>query len=212
MQLVELFQEGLFQLRGTEYSRGSSERSLMSRSPTNLVWLDLETTGLNVETRAIIEIATIITDKDLNVIAEGPDLVIRQPESTLGALDEWCRDQHGASGLLRASRQSTVSLEDAENQTLAFVKAHCPPRACPLAGNSICFDRRFLIRYMPRLEAHLNYRNVDVSTLKELCYRWRPGVMKTVVKESTHRALDDIRESIDELRHYREKLFGGLHG
>jgi len=184
----------------------------MPRSPSNLVWLDLETTGLNVETRAIIEIATIITDKHLNTIAEGPNLVIHQSEDALAALDYWCREQHGASGLLRASRQSEISLEEAERRTLDFVQTHCPPKACPLAGNSICFDRRFLIRYMPRLEAYLTYRNVDVSTVKELCYRWRPGVMKTAGKESTHRALDDIRESIDELRHYQEKLFGGVHG
>ena len=183
-----------------------------AQSPTNLVWLDLETTGLNVETRAIIEIATIITDKDLHLISEGPHLVIHQPEETLSAIDDWCRDQHGASGLLKASRQSGTTIGQAEEQTLAFVKEHCPPNACPLAGNSICFDRRFLIRYMPRLNAYLNYRNVDVSTVKELCYRWRPSVMKTIDKESTHRALDDIRESIDELRHYRDTLFGGIHG
>jgi len=180
-----------------------------AKSRTHLLWLDLETTGLDIETRVILEIATIITDKDLNVVAEGPDLVIHQPESVLGSLDAWCQQQHGASGLIKASRESAVSLRQAEEQTLAFVRAHCPRGCCPLCGNSICFDRRFLIRYMPKLNEHLNYRNVDVSTVKELVHRWHPKLKLKVEKESQHRALVDIRESIEELRFYRERVFTG---
>ena len=183
-----------------------------AKSRTHLVWLDLETTGLDVETRTILEIATIVTDKDLNVIAEGPDLVIHQPDSVLGSIDDWCLKQHGASGLLEASRGSTVSLRQAEEQTLSFIRTHCPPQACPLCGNSICFDRRFLIRYMPGLDAHLSYRNVDVSTIKELLYRWRPKLDANVEKKSHHRALDDIRESVEELRLYRKLVFDTNHG
>ena len=182
-----------------------------AKSRTHLVWLDLETTGLDVETREILEIATIVTDKDLNVIAEGPDLVVHHPESVLENIDAWCLKQHGASGLLEASRRSTVSLRQAEEQTLSFVREHCPPQACPLCGNSICFDRRFLIRYMPALDAYLSYRNVDVSTIKELLYRWHPNLDAKVEKKSKHRALDDIRESIEELRIYRKSVFEGTH-
>jgi len=183
----------------------------LTRSSYNLVWLDLETTGLDVETRTILEIATLVTDKDLNVLAEGPDLVLHHAEDVLIHMDEWCREQHAASGLLKAVRDSDVSLEEAERRTLAFLEPYCPPQSCPLCGNSICFDRRFLIRYMPKLNAHLNYRNIDVSSIKELAYRWYPQAMKQVEKEAAHRAMDDIRESLDELRLYRRLLFKELH-
>ena len=182
------------------------------QEPTNLLWLDLETTGLDVETRVIVEIATIVTDRELNVLEEGPDLVIHHPSDTLEHLDEWCRDQHGKSGLLDAVRASSVSLAEAERQTLEFVERHCPPQACPLCGNSICFDRRFIMRYMPHLNAHLNYRNVDVSSIKELAYRWYPSAMKKQEKDSPHRAMDDIRASIEELRMYRRTVFRTLDG
>ncbi len=134
------------------------------KSAMNLVWIDLETSGLDVETRVILEIATIITDRDLNILAEGPDLVIHQSEEVLATMDEWCMKQHRTSGLIEEVTRSTVSLSQAESETLAFVSSYCPPRSCPLCGNSICFDRRFLIRYMPKLDAILSYRNVDVST------------------------------------------------
>jgi len=182
------------------------------QEPTHLVWLDLETTGLDVESRVIVEIATIVTDRELNVLEEGPDLVIHHPDETLANLDAWCRTQHGKSGLLDAVRASTVSLEEAEQRTLEAIQRHCPPKACPLCGNSICFDRRFIMRYMPRLNDHLNYRNVDVSSLKELAYRWYPSVMKKQEKDAPHRAMDDIRASIEELRLYRRTIFRPADG
>lgn len=177
------------------------------KDPMNLLWLDLETSGLDVETSSILEIATIITDKDLKVLAEGPALVIHQPEEVLARMDEWCKEQHSISGLIEEVRRSGVSLKQAEEETLAVVTAYCPPQACPLCGNSICFDRRFLIRYMPKLNEFLSYRNLDVSTVKELVGRWYPGQTIGNSKTSKHRALSDIRESIEELRHYRKTVF-----
>jgi len=177
------------------------------RSRSNLVWIDLETTGLDPDRHVIVEIATIVTDRNLSVLEEGPDLVIRQPAAAWEGLDPWVMKQHGGSGLIAASEASSVSLAEAEARTLERVKAHCPPRLCPLAGNSVCFDRRFLIRHMPKLNAHLHYRNVDVSSIKELVRRWRPQIIKEIEKASTHRALDDIRESIQELRRYRRTFF-----
>jgi len=182
-----------------------------SRKPTHLVWLDLETTGIDDQTRVIIEIATIITDRELNVLEEGPDLIIHQPDEILEAMDPWCVKQHGASGLTEAVRKSQITLKEAERQTLEFVSRYCPPKACPLCGNSICFDRRFIMRYMPGFNAHLNYRNVDVSSIKELAYRWYPGATKQLEKQTTHRAMDDIRESIEELRLYRRLIFKEPH-
>jgi len=182
-----------------------------SRKPTHLVWLDLETTGIDDQTRAIIEIATIITDRELNVLEEGPDLIIHQPDEILEAMDPWCVKQHGASGLTEAVRKSQITLKEAERQTLEFVSRYCPPKACPLCGNSICFDRRFIMRYMPGFNAHLNYRNVDVSSIKELAYRWYPGATKQLEKRTSHRAMDDIRESIEELRLYRRLIFKEPH-
>ncbi|MBK8240991.1 MAG: oligoribonuclease [Deltaproteobacteria bacterium] len=168
--------------------------------------MDLEMSGLDPDHCAILEIATIITDAELGIIAEGPDLVIHQSDAVLDAMDEWCTQHHGDSGLTAAVKASTVSLVDAEAQTLAFIAQHCGPRQAPLCGNTIWQDRRFLLRHMPTLEAHLHYRLVDVSTIKELARRWYPK-LEAPKKSESHRALDDIRESIAELRFYRERLF-----
>jgi len=179
----------------------------MAKDPFALVWLDLETTGIDDRTSAILEVATIVTDKNLEIVAEGPVVVIKQPESVLRHMDSWCVKQHGASGLTEACRLSTIGLEEAERMTLAFVRRHCLRGRAPLCGNSVGFDRRFIMHHMPSLNAYLNYRNVDVTSVKELARRWHPGVVEKIDKESKHRALDDIRESIDELRHYRHTLF-----
>ncbi len=183
----------------------------MKKDRQNLVWVDLETSGIDVETKAILEVAMIITDKDLNVIAEGPELVIHQSDEVLENLDDWCRKQYRASGLIDEVRRSSISLAQAESELVSFASQYCPVRACPLCGNSICFDRRFIIRYMPRLNSLLSYRNVDVSTLKELVARWHPEALIGVGNSQTskHRALSDIHESIGELLHYREILFRG---
>ena len=182
----------------------------MSRDPDSLVWLDLETTGIDDRSGTILEIAMIVTDKDLNVVEEGPNLVIHQPDEVLANMDPWCVEQHGASGLTEASRRSEVSMAQAEEASLAFVRTHCLRGRAPLCGSSIGFDRRFIVHHMPRFNAYLNYRNVDVSTLKELVNRWYPGIVDAPEKESTHRALDDIRESIEELRRYRRAVFKEL--
>jgi oligoribonuclease len=179
----------------------------LPKNPNALVWLDLETTGLDAATCSIIEVATIVTDGDLNIVEEGPDLVIHQPNPVLAASDPWCIDQHTASGLFEECRRSDITLAQAERRTLAFVKQICLNKAAPLCGNSICFDRRFLIRHMPKLNEYLSFRNVDVSSIKELVHRWFPGIIGQLDKKSTHRALDDIRESIAELRLYRRTVF-----
>lgn len=172
----------------------------------NIVWIDLETTGLVPERDLILEVACVITDKHLNLLAQ-KSLVIHQPPEALQALDPWVEAQHGASGLLAEVRGSGVSLAAAEEELLALVSAYCPPKACPLAGSSVCFDRRFLIRHMPRLEAHLSYRQIDVSSLKELVGRWYPDKAYPNGSGAKHRALPDILESIEELRHYRRTVF-----
>ena len=174
-----------------------------------LVWMDLEMTGLEPDRERIIEAATIITGGDLAIVAEGPDLVIHQPEAILAAMDDWNQKHHGASGLTERVRASTITEHDAEAQILAFIDAHVPAATRPvLAGNSIHQDRRFIRRYMPRLDKRLHDRMVDVSTIKELAKRWYPGIMEArPAKNETHRALDDVRESIDELRFYRTRIF-----
>ena len=181
----------------------------MAKDPLALVWIDLETTGIDDRTSHILEIASIITDKDLNIVEEGPDLVIHQTDEVLETMDPWCIDQHGRSGLTDASRNAGVPLGVAEAQTLQFVQGYCLRGMAPLCGNSIGFDRRFLMHHMPSLNNYLNYRNVDVSSLKELVRRWRPAALEGIEKRSSHRALDDIRESIEELRHYRMQILGG---
>ncbi|HEY8547219.1 MAG TPA: oligoribonuclease, partial [Acidimicrobiales bacterium] len=173
------------------------------------VWMDLEMTGLDPTTHVIVEIATLVTDDELNVVATGPDLVIHQPPEALAAMEPVVQEMHTRSGLLEAIAASTVTLETAGKATLDFIREHVPePRTVPLCGNSIGTDRRFLAAYLPDIENHLHYRSVDVSTIKELARRWYPGIIESVPKKATtHRALDDIRESVEELRFYREKLF-----
>ncbi|TQV72741.1 oligoribonuclease [Exilibacterium tricleocarpae] len=173
-------------------------------SENNLIWIDLEMTGLNPDTDVIIEIATIVTDADLNTLAEGPVFAIHQPDPVLEGMDEWNTRQHGQSGLTRRVRESSIDTARAEADTLAFLRHWVPAGKSPICGNSICQDRRFLARRMPALEAYFHYRNLDVSTLKELALRWRPEVLAGVKKAGTHLALDDIRDSIAELKHYRQ--------
>ena len=173
-----------------------------------MVWIDLEMSGLDVEHCRILEIAALVTDSALAVVAEGPDLVLHQNESVLAAMDAWNTEHHGASGLTAAVRESTLEVQDAETRVLEFVARHCKPNSAPLAGNSIWMDRLFLRRYMPRLEAYLHYRIVDVSTIKELVRRWSPAVAaRAPAKAERHRALDDIRESVAELAFYRREAF-----
>ncbi len=179
----------------------------MSRDASNLVWIDLETTGLSVAKRVILEIASIVTDKDLNILDEGPDLIIHHTEDELHRIDAWCAQQYEYSGLLDASRASDISLREAEQQTVAFIRKHTHRKSSPLCGNSILLDRRFLMRYMPELHGHLSHRNLDVSTINELAYRWYPGVIPLVEKDYAHRAASDIRASIEELRRYRSLIF-----
>ena len=178
----------------------------MDKSKT-LIWIDMEMTGLEPDTDRIIEIATLVTDADLNILAEGPVLAVHQSEQALAAMDEWNQRTHGESGLIRRVRASTTTDADAENQTLAFLSQYADPRSSPMCGNSIHQDRRFLVRYMPALEAFFHYRNLDVSTVKELAKRWRPELPAGFVKKGTHQALDDIHESINELKYYREHFF-----
>lgn len=176
-------------------------------SADHLIWIDLEMTGLRPEADEIIEIATLVTDRDLDLIAEGPVLAVHQSEAVLERMDEWNQKQHGASGLLARVRASRVSVRDAEAQTLDFLAPLVAPGASPMCGNSICQDRRFLARHMPALERYFHYRNLDVSTLKELARRWAPDIAAGFTKEGTHLALADIRESVRELRYYRAHLF-----
>jgi oligoribonuclease len=180
---------------------------MIESSDAHLVWMDLEMSGLEPERNTILEIATLITDGDLNIVAEGPVMAIHQPDALLEQMDDWNRAHHGASGLTERVRASPHAMADAERETLAFVRRYCPERSSPLCGNSIHQDRRFLVRYMPQLDAYLHYRNIDVSTLKELVRRWYPNGPSPPEKRHAHLALDDIRESIDELRFYRREFF-----
>lgn len=173
----------------------------------HLIWIDLEMTGLLPDSDQIIEIATIVTDKNLNVVAEGPDIVIHQPEEVLARMDSWNQRQHTNSGLAARVRASRMTVQEAERQTLLFLSMHVPPGVSPMCGNSVCQDRRFLARLMPGLERFFHYRNLDVSTLKELARRWMPSVLGGFKKQSAHLAHADIVESINELRHYRAHMF-----
>ncbi len=171
---------------------------------SNLVWIDMEMTGLNPDSDCVLEIATIVTDSELNVVSEGPVIAVHQPDEVLDAMDDWCTKTHGESGLTARVKASTISVEEAEKQTLAFLAKHVEKGSSPLCGNSVGQDRRFMDRYMPELDDYLHYRIIDVSTLKELAVRWNSKALDGFSKAGTHKALDDIRESIAELQHYRE--------
>ncbi len=178
----------------------------MPANPNNLIWVDLEMTGLNPEKDRIIEIATIVTDSELNILAEGPVYAIHQSDELLDQMDEWNTRQHNGSGLVTRVQESCITEQMAEKATLEFLRAYVPEGKSPMCGNSVWQDRRFLSRYMPELEKYFHYRLIDVSTLKELALRWAPKIYNGLQKESRHLALDDIRDSIAELRYYREKL------
>ncbi len=178
----------------------------MSELATNLIWIDLEMTGLDTDNDLIIEIATIVTDSELNILAEGPVVAIHQPDSVLDAMDEWNTRQHNQSGLVKRIRDSRFTVTDAERQTLEFIRKLVPERVSPMCGNSICQDRRFMHRLMPELENYFHYRNLDVSSVKEVISRWYPG-QPLYEKQSTHLALDDIRDSIAELKYFRQHYF-----
>ena len=193
------------------YSTSFSDKQIggitMSFSDQNLIWVDLEMTGLDPETHKVIEIASIVTDSELNILAEGPVLAIHQDDAELAKMDEWCTNTHTNSGLVERVRQSQISEQQAVEQTIAFLEQWVPKGVSPICGNSIGQDRRFLYKHMPELEAYFHYRYLDVSTLKELTRRWKPQILAGFSKQGTHLALDDIRESIAELKYYRETIF-----
>jgi len=176
----------------------------MAQDPNTLIWLDMEMTGLEPDRDRIIEIAIVLTNEKLETLAEAPVITVHQPESVLDAMDDWNKNTHGKSGLIDRVRASTVSEAEAEARMIAFLQQWVPARTSPMCGNSVCQDRRFLARWMPQFENYFHYRNLDVSTLKELAKRWRPEVYAGVKKAGSHTALADIHESIGELRHYRD--------
>ncbi|MDO9224801.1 MAG: oligoribonuclease [Pseudomonadota bacterium] len=176
----------------------------MAQNDTHLVWIDMEMSGLEPDSDSILEVALIVTDKDLNLVEEGPVLVVHQSDAVLDAMDNWNKGTHGKSGLIDKVKTSTLSGADVEAQMIEFMKKHVGERKSPMCGNSICQDRRFLARHMPKLEAYFHYRNLDVSTLKELAARWRPELKDGFKKANSHTALADIQESIEELKYYRD--------
>ena len=178
----------------------------MAQDPTNLIWIDMEMSGLNPETDRILEVAIVITNSQLEVVAEAPVLVVHQPAAVLDAMDDWNKGTHGKSGLIDRVKASALSDAEVEAQMLAFLAQHVPPKLSPICGNSVHQDRRFLVRYMPKLEDYFLYRNLDVSTLKELARRWKPEVMAGLTKHGKHEALADIHESINELKYYRQHI------
>lgn len=178
----------------------------MNQDKNNLIWIDLEMTGLDTFNDVIIEIATVVTDKDLNKLAEGPVIAIHQPDKVLDAMDEWNQNHHGSSGLIKRVKESQYNAAQAEAETIRFLEDYVPKGASPMCGNSICQDRRFMAREMPLLEDYFHYRNLDVSTLKELTARWKPEILEGLTKKGAHLALDDILESIEELRFYRKAI------
>jgi oligoribonuclease len=178
----------------------------MRADPNNLIWIDMEMTGLQPDTDRIIEMAVLVTDSELRIVAEGPVWVLHQPDEVLGAMDAWNKGTHAKTGLIERVRASALTEAQAEAQALELLARHVPAQASPMCGNSICQDRRFLARWMPRLESYFHYRNLDVSTLKELVRRWKPEALKGFAKEGRHEALADILESIEELKYYRRTV------
>jgi oligoribonuclease len=207
---IFLGEKGVFQVPycpWLSWQRLFSEKSMTDSTNQNLVWMDLEMTGLDPEAERILELATLVTDSELNLVARGPVIYVRQSEELIAGMDEWNTSHHNESGLIDLVREKGVSEREAEQSTLAFLKEHTTAGVSPLCGNSIGQDRRFLVKYMPELEDFLHYRNLDVSTVKELALRWRPDIAASHQKKGAHRALDDIVESIDELKHYRSHFF-----
>lgn len=176
----------------------------MPQDANNLVWIDLEMSGLSPDSDRILEVALVVTDQHLETVAEAPVWVVHQSDGTLAAMDSWNQGTHARSGLIDRVKGSTLSESDVEVRAIAFLREHVPPKSSPMCGNTICQDRRFLARWMPLLEAYFHYRHVDVSTLKELCRRWQPDVLRGLTKETRHEALADVYESIDEMKYYRE--------
>jgi oligoribonuclease len=191
----------------TQNMKDTDKNNSGIKDSLNLIWIDLEMTGLDTEQDVIIEIATIVTDKDLNVLGEGPIMAIRQPDALLDGMDEWNTRQHGQSGLTERVRNSATSMAEAEQNTIEFLEQFVDAGVSPMCGNSICQDRRFLSRQMPKLEAFFHYRNLDVSSVKEIAKRWRPELLKGFKKQGSHLAMDDIKDSIAELSYYREVFF-----
>ena len=179
----------------------------MTKADSNLVWIDMEMTGLDPESCKVLEIATIVTDAQLNVLAEGPVIAVHQPDELLDGMDEWCTRVHGQSGLTARCRESRIDEAEAARQTIAFLSEYVDKGKSPLCGNTIGQDRRFMVKYMPELEEYFHYRSIDVSTIKELVKRWQPEILDGFDKKGVHLALDDIRESIAEMQYYREKVF-----
>jgi len=177
---------------------------IMAQDPNNLIWIDMEMSGLNPDTERILEVAIVVTDSQLNTLAEAPVLVVHQSDAVLDAMDGWNKSTHAKSGLIERVKASTLTEADVEERMAAFLDQHVPPNVSPMCGNSVHQDRRFLARHMPRLEACFHYRNLDISTLKELAKRWKPAIMSGFAKHGKHEALADIHESIEELKYYRE--------